>query len=530
MLNLIAKDFKLMFSGQGGTKKKIVSLVTTLLMAVVTVGIEWFLFSTILEKIQHFGNATSPFLTLFLFIISCLMIVMNTIRAKKLFFDPKDIEQLIRRPVSNSQIVASKLVFLFATHYFMSLVLVYPIVIAYGNMIGKPMMFYYLGVFYPALSFLFEGGIALILVYPFKLVADFFKKHTVVQFAFSLALMVGACLAYSHVLGIFMELVVNNNINAIFTHESIAGLIKLENVLFPINLLVDVIFTSIRSRILPYACISAGIFTVGVAVVIFAFNYLRSVAISTRPGKIKDELNITRPMTALVKKEFYLLFKDSNNIFSFTGLLMIQPFLVYVIIDSINSVFTSGAFAYYMTALPELIPLLDVLIVMLFSLIINQGANEYIQSEKRNVRLMKVLPISPIRQLSIKVLIPYLLSAASLTATMLVLVIMGDVAWFTATVTFVMTMVLLAIFDIVSLKEEMRIGNGRPRSTFASTFYAYTLPIAFFLFSMVGCILGMNIRLAYLVGAIVFVILGIPHFVRLRSRLEKMFLDLEMVN
>jgi cell division transport system permease protein len=80
MLNLIAKDFKLMFSGHGGAKKKLLSMVTALLMAAFAVGVEWFLFSTILGKIQNFGGATVPFLTLFLSIISCLMIIMNTIR------------------------------------------------------------------------------------------------------------------------------------------------------------------------------------------------------------------------------------------------------------------------------------------------------------------------------------------------------------------------------------------------------------------------------------------------------------------
>jgi hypothetical protein len=93
-----------------------------------------------------------------------------------------------------------------------------------------------------------------------------------------------------------------------------------------------------------------------------------------------------------------------------------------------------------------------------------------------------------------------------------------------------MTLVLLAIFDTVSLKEEMRIGNGRPRSTTASTCYAYLLPIAFFALSLLGCIFGMNIRLAYLVGLLAFAILGAPHFIKLRSKMEKLFLDLEMVN
>lgn len=530
MLNLIAKDFKLLFSANGGSKKKLFSTFMTLLMSLFVIGIEWFVFATILDKIRVYQNATVPFLTLFLFIISCLMIVMNTMRANKLFFNPKDIEQLIRRPVSNAQIVASKLVFLFVTHYFMTLLLVLPIIIAYGSMIGKPMWFYYAGVFYPALSFLWEGGVALILVYPFKLLSDFLKKHILVQFVLSILLMVGACVLYSYVLNLFMELVVNNNLTAIFTRSSIEKLIATRKFLVPINFITDIFFVSGIFRMIPYVCIAGGVFSIGVSVVIFAFSYLRSVAMQSRPGKVKDALHITGPTYALFKKEFFLLFKDSNNILSFTGLLIIQPFLVYVIINSINSVFTTGAFSYYMTLLPELIPLIDVLLVMLFTLIINQGANEYIQSEKGNVRVMKILPISPLKQLLIKVLVPFALSAISLLATIVVLFVTKKMSLLTAASAFFMTIVLLVIFDIVSLKEEMRIGNNRPRSTTMSTCYSYLLPFSFFAAAMVSCLLGLDLSLAYLIGFLVFLLLGLPHIIKLRSKMEQMFLDLEMVN
>ena len=530
MLNLIAKDFKLLFSSHGGPKKRILSALATLIMAAFAVGIEWFIFSTILGKIQVYNNAVIPFLTLFLFIISCLMIVMNTVQANRLFFNHKDIEQLIRRPVSNAQIVGSKLVFMFFTHYTLTLALIYPIMIAYGNLVAKPVGFYYVAIFYPVLSFLFEGGMALILVYPFKLVSDFLKKHTVVQFVFALVMMVGACVVYNYVLGIFLELVVNNNINAIFTRDSIQSLIEVRKFFIPVNFLTDIFFVSGTFYLFPFLGIAGGIFTLGVSIVIFAFNYLRSVAMHAKPGREKDALDLSGQTVALVKKELFLLFKDSNNIFSFTGLLIVQPFLVYVIVDSMNSIFSSGAFAYYMSALPELIPLIDILIVMLFTLIINQGATEYIQSEKTNVRLMKILPVPAVKQLTIKVLVPFSLSALSLLITILVLTFTRELSLITACVTFVLTLILLVFFDIVSLKEEMRIGNNRPRSTLLSTCYAYLLPLAFFGAALVSCIFGADIRLSYLIGFLVFSGLGAPHLINLRSRMEQMFLDLEMVN
>ena len=327
-----------------------------------------------------------------------------------------------------------------------------------------------------------------------------------------------------------MELVINNNINAIFTQQSIQNLIELRQFFVPINFLVDVFFSSMTSRIIPYVGIAGGIFVIGISIVIFAFSYFRSITIQSKPGKTKELLNATTPTVALIKKELFLLFKDSNNIFSFTGMLIVQPFLVYIIIDSMNSVFSSGAFSYYMVALPELIPLINVLIVMLFTLIINQGANEYIQSEKGNVRLMKTLPISPIKQLTVKVGVPFSLSAVSLLVTIAVLLITGELAFVTALCSFLLTLILLAVFDIISLKEEMHIGNNRPRSTFMSTVYSYLLPIGFFGVSVVGCIFGLDIRVAYLVGFAVFLLLSAPHVINLRSKMEQLFLDLEMVN
>ena len=52
-------------------------------------------------------------MTLFLLVISVLLIVFLIFQAKKLFFNEKDIEQLTSYPVSNSQLVLSKLLLLF---------------------------------------------------------------------------------------------------------------------------------------------------------------------------------------------------------------------------------------------------------------------------------------------------------------------------------------------------------------------------------------------------------------------------------
>jgi hypothetical protein len=195
-----------------------------------------------------------------------------------------------------------------------------------------------------------------------------------------------------------------------------------------------------------------------------------------------------------------------------------------------NLVFTSGAFAYYMLALPELIPLIDVLLVMLFTLIINQGANEYIQAEKANVRLMKTIPISETLQIFIKVSVPFVLSFISLFASIIVLYLSATIALSTAIFSLILTTILLLIFEVVSLREELAIRHTKPRSNLLSSFYSYALPVLYFACSVFCCAKGFSLQQAFLVGIVVFILMGIPYFYRIKSKTAKKFLDLEMVN
>ena len=177
-----------------------------------------------------------------------------------------------------------------------------------------------------------------------------------------------------------MEIVVNNNLNMLFTTETIAKLSVATKYFAPINLLINV-FLGNMQKFFPYVCISLGIFILGLSVSIFAFNYFRNISIANVSKERVDDLKVTSLKKILLKKELTILFKDSNNIFSFAGLLIVQPFLLYLVVSALNGVFSSGTFAYYLVALPNFIPVLDIVLIMLFTVIINSGANNYIGAE-----------------------------------------------------------------------------------------------------------------------------------------------------
>ncbi len=530
MLNILVKDFKLLlFGDKSSLGKKILSLVFTVLMLGVFIAIEVFLFTMIIDKVKTYNGAAPLYLTLFLFIISCIMIVLNLLTANKLLFNEKDIEQLTRYPITNEQIILSKLIFMIGMHFVTSMMFTYPLFVAYGQIMGRAPMYYFSAITYPIFSFLLEGGIALLLVYPFKLLLDYLKKHIVVQFVVTLVVMFLACLLYSEVLTVFMNIVINNNINSLFTTSAINKLSAFVKNLVPLNFLVQN-FLSHGGRLVQYLCIAGGIFLLGISIAIFAFNYFRNLSISSNSVEKVDDIKVLDIKKILIKKELTILFKDSNNIFSFAGLLMVQPFLLYLVVSALNGVFSSGAFAYYLVALPNFLPVLDIVLIMLFTVIINSGANNYIGSEKKTVRIMKTMPVSVFTQLIIKVGVPFVTSCISLIISTLVLLIFGVVSFKTFIFGTLITIVLLLVFELVSLKEELTLKMNRPKSTFLSSIYSYLLPFVFLGVSLLLSYLQLDIVLAYLISTAFIILLGIPFIIKFKSKTINRFLDLEVVN
>ena len=179
---------------------------------------------------------------------------------------------------------------------------------------------------------------------------------------------------------------------------------------------------------------------------------------------------------------------------------------------------------------PNFIPLMDTLIIMLFSVIISQGANSYIQMEKRTIKVMKTIPVKYSMQLLIKVSIPFIMSFASLLITLLVLLIGKSINFMTFGFTLILAGLLLVVFDVISLKEELSIRNHKPRSSYISNLYSYLLPLGFFLATALLSYIGLPLILAFVIGIVLVVILGLPHVISLKKNMNSLFMDLDVIN
>ena len=530
MLNLLNKDFKLMFKQDRPLTQRILALIFKLIFIGAFVTIEVVIFTTILKNIKNFSDAPIAYMNLFLFIISLILIVSGIFNAYKLFFNEKDIEQLSVHPIPNSSIILSKLVFLFFMHYATSLVFIYPLFIAYARIIGKGIWFYYLGLFYPVFSFLFEMGVALLLVYPFWLLKKYLSKHILLKFILIMILMIVGCLVYAKILNIFINIIAGGSVNSLFTQSAIARVKNIQKFEIPIKFLISFFVERRVYKFIPYIAIALGVFALGLTVTIFTFNYVRSVSFYAKQKTKEREVKVLPLNKTLVKKEITLLTKNSDYMFSFTGLLIVQPFLAYLVINALNTIFTNGTFAYYIMMVPNFIVLLDILILMLFTVIIAQGANQYISMEKSTIKVMKTIPVKYSKQVFVKLIIPFIMSMLSLFVTFIVLLVTHIINLETTIFGLLLVTLLLVVFDLVSLKEELSIRHKKPRSTFLSTLYTYLVPLLFFLVTVLLSYVNVSIYLVCLLGGVVIILTGLPIGLYLVRKADSLFMDLDMVN
>ncbi len=530
MLTLLTKDFKLMFAGEKTLAKRILNALFSTIFAACFIAIEIFLYSKILNKIKDYRDAPVAFTCIFVAIVSLLMIINAISKAQKLFFDRKDIEQLSNHPIDDGALIGSKLIFLFFNHYVTSFIFLYPVFVAYGVTFANNPMYFYTALFYPVLSFFFEVGVALIFVYPVWLLIEYLKKHVLIEFIVSAVLLFGFSLLYSRILKTFVDMVANNNLDLIFTEKSMTRLTGICSRLYPINFLVDIFLVNSTRELLPYLCIALGVFILGLAITVFMFTYVRTVSVARKSNPEREFTFKNRSVTlSLIYKEVALISKNPDFIFSFTGLLVVQPFLLYLIVVAMSTIFSSGTFLIYATLFPSMISTVNIFVVIMVTLIIASGANHYISMEERTIKNMKTIPIDYRKQLLVKIAIPFIMSEASLTIAMLVILITGAMSPLSCLFAFLISTVALAVFDIISLTEELKIRHAKPRSTFLSTLYAYLLPITFAVLSLAFSFLGFKSWLIYSIGIIIFALLGLPSVLGLKRNMGDWFMELETV-
>lgn len=525
---LLQKDFRMFFGGDKPLKNKIISAIIKTLFILCVIGIIVFMLTGILNKIKIYDGANEAFMSFCLEIVSIILILSNTIRANKLFYNHNDISLTSKYPIKSSSIILSKLIFLFVTYYYTAIIFTYPMLVAYGIISNLSVGFYFIAFLYPLFTFFFDIGIALLLLIPYNFIKKRLKSYFILRFVLYLAAFILFSILYSLVLSVYIELVAGGDLFSLFTKDTINKFQMARMFEIPASPFIGFAVENELWNLL-LILVNLCVFAFGTTLSIIYYNHSKDLSHRNKPIGSKTKYKSQNSIICLIKKELSILSKNDNYIVSFMCLLIIQPFLAYLIIYALNMIFRTGNFAYYISIVPNFIPLLDIFVLILFTLIINQGATNYIQMEEKTITIMKTIPISYKKQILTKVSIPFVLSFISFIVTDIVLLLTNVIKLDTYFVSIVLVGLILFIYDVICLYEELRIRSNRKRSYFISGLYSYSLPTIYFITSIILSCVGLNIALIYLIGILLMAILGIYFIYDAFKNIDTNFTDIEQI-
>lgn len=494
--------------------------------------LEWFIFSSIDEKVNKYSlKASYSFLLMFLFAIVVFSIISSAIRARSTLFSKKDARITLTLPISSETLVIAKMLYIYIKEVLITFILSSPILFSYGISRGYAPYFYIFTIFYPFIICLFTVSFSLIFVIIFEYAYRLIKLSSLVQFLLAGVLVIGVCYLYQFVLQMFLNALNDSSIGGMFSHSFISMLEKITQGFFPITPLFNCLI--LRENVFSNIMIFIGILMITLVTGVFIASgvyakYSKS-SIVLRISKNKERKSkIESIFFALLKKEFVLLFKERANIFSYTALLIMAPFLSYVVISSMQLILYKNM-EFVLIYFPELINGLNLGLILLFVGVINSSASLSISREEKALQIMKYIPVSPFKQIMVKILCPFVFSSLSLIIALIVLLTTNSITFITFIIALIIGLILIYSNNVLGILWDMRDkGNRKFSLKFLNAFLGIGFP---FLIVMIHLILSaafLEAIFIYMIEIGLSLILLTLSFYKIKKRMLKAFIEMEV--
>lgn len=379
----------------------------------------------------------------------------------KNIYDIKDMELVFSSPISMKDLVISKYIAL----YIKELVSLAPLFIAVIICFGLKTAFTFsliLGLF---LTIFFEPiwiiFFATLLSFPAHYLFEFLKNHSIVQVILSVVLVSIFSLAYYYVLKVFIDLISEGRLNYLFSDSNMEILSVINNVLIP-SIFLKNILTGENLLVSSTVIILGSILllTISVLALLFYYSWIKDHSLTLNLKRKEKRAKVYNFKIAQLKKEFIVMFRNSNNSFLYCTLLLSLSFICLAICLALKELvikLLGSTFSFYPFAL---------LIVSVFACVINGIGSNTIYSEKKNIALIKTSPIAYRTQINIKLLSLSIMSLISIALTALALYV-GKVLNIIESLSLFITVLFLVLVTITSI---LYLDLKRPTKTLKADF------------------------------------------------------------
>ena len=202
-----------------------------------------------------------------------------------------------------------------------------------------------------------------------------------------------------------------------------------------------------------------GSFLVGLFPFMFYYSYTLKHTLPEKKQRrtfLANQLYITSVNKALIRKEFTLITsKNDDSVFSYSTLIALQPFLIYLVVSALNVIFHSGNLNYIRSLFPAIYSTIDASMIFLFLAVIN-GAVLSLNNERNTIKLIKTIPVKFDKQLLIKFMVPFTLSSISFLLTDIVLVSTLQIGWVAFIFLLFNGTLMIALLNFMSLYSSLK--------------------------------------------------------------------------
>lgn len=150
--------------------------------------------------------------------------------------------------------------------------------------------------------------------------------------------------------------------------------------------------------------------------------------------------------------------------------------------------------------------------------------------EHQQIRIVKMIPVPFQLQITVKVAIPFFLSEISLFLTSLILWIGNVIHWQIFLFGFLFSTLILLVFTMLSLIEELKLKKDYKKSTILSNTFSYLVPLLYFIITIVLSYFRISIIWLYLIGLVLIGLCGLSCYLYLKKKMASLFLELEVTN
>lgn len=461
------------------------------------------------------NGAGFDLLTLFLFYILLLGIVYVMVIARRSFFEKKENRTEWGMPLDLGVLVKAKIAYLYIRSILFQLFTATPLFLVYAISYDLKPICMTLSFLYPAIISIFILGIVFMVLSLYHVIYKDIQRNFILKIIAFSVLAIIFCVIYRSLVNVFLNGLLGYEIQGVFSEAFVESTHVTKYYLIPVYSLLDAIITkeNMAQNAVIFVFVSFFTYAVGRYILFFSYHYAirNSYEGSVLPCK-ERKARVTSGWNALVKKETLFLLREKKHGFSYTIWMVFGPFLTYVVIETLyRAVYTNPALTT--SSSPMLFAANSMMLILLFVGITNSFISDAWSKEGKRLAIVKTLPISPLQQLSAKLLVPITCSQVSLFVTLLALVCGGlfsaPMFFFTW---FVGTLMILAIhiFGVYCDMHDLTSKGDKLKFSWMNKVMAVVLPLLLFLLFFVFDYANLPDWINYLLNTLLSITFFVP--------------------